>query len=116
MKPLSTNADRAAIEHRLRYSLGKDPQHASLYDWRMALSLWLRDTVIDLWFASTRQAYQQRLKRVYYLSMEFLVGRLVEDVAINLRLDEQARAAIGSLGLDYDAIVASEPDAALGNG
>src|SRR5690606_24166194 len=49
-------------------------------------------------------------------SMEFLVGRLVEDVAINLRLEEQARAAIGSLGLDYEAIVASEPDAALGNG
>ncbi len=116
MNPGSTQANRAAIEHRLRYSLGKDPEHASLYDWRMALSLWLRDTVIDLWFASTRQSYHQQLKRVYYLSMEFLVGRLIEDVAINLRLDEQARAAIESLGLDYTAIVANEPDAALGNG
>lgn len=116
MKPLTVDANRAAIEHRLRYSLGKDPEHASLYDWRMALSLWLRDHVIDLWFASTRQAYEQRLKRVYYLSMEFLVGRLIEDVAINLRLEEQAQEAIEALGLDYNAVIGNEPDAALGNG
>lgn len=110
------DANRAAIEQRLRYALGKDPEHASLYDWRMALSFWLRDRVIDLWFASTRQAYEQRLKRVYYLSMEFLVGRLIEDIAINLRLEEQARDAIEALGLDYAAVVGNEPDAALGNG
>src|SRR5690625_1687941 len=116
MKALTVDANRAAIEHRLRYSLGKDPEHASLYDWRMALSFWLRDRVIDLWFASTRQAYEQRLKRVYYLSMEFLVGRLIEDVAINLRLEEQAEAAIEALGLDYAAVLGNEPDAALGNG
>jgi starch phosphorylase len=100
----------------LKYSLGKDPEHASQYDWRMALALWLRDAVVDVWFASTRRTYQERRKRVYYLSMEFLIGRLIEDVAINMRLEEQARAAIGSLGLDYGSIVADEPDAALGNG
>ncbi len=82
----------------------------------MALALWLRDAVVDIWFASTRRTYQEQRKRVYYLSMEFLIGRLIEDVAINLRLEEQAQAAIEGLGLDYRSIVGDEPDAALGNG
>ena len=63
-----------------------------------------------------RRTYLEKRKRVYYLSMEFLIGRLIEDVALNLRLEEQARAAIEGLGLDYRSIVADEPDAALGNG
>jgi starch phosphorylase len=116
MRLASTNSARASIEYRLKYSLGKDPEHASQHDWRTALSLWLRDVVVDTWFASTRRTYQEKRKRVYYLSMEFLIGRLIEDVAINLRLEEQARAAIEGLGLDYRSIVADEPDAALGNG
>ena len=116
MRLASTSSARASIEYRLKYSLGKDPEHATEQDWRTALSLWLRDSVVDTWFASTRRTYQEKQKRVYYLSMEFLIGRLIEDAAINLRLDEQARAAIEGLGLDYRSIVADEPDAALGNG
>lgn len=105
-----------AILSHLRLSQGKDPDHASDYDWRMALSLALRDEVIDPWFASTRATYEAKAKRVYYLSMEFLIGRLVEDVAINLRLEDVAAEAMASLGQPYDRIVAAEPDAALGNG
>ncbi|TNF18846.1 MAG: glycogen/starch/alpha-glucan phosphorylase [Rhodobacteraceae bacterium] len=104
------------ILHHIRYSLGKDADHASVYDWRIALSLALRDRMVDHWYRSTRQTYETGAKRVYYLSLEFLVGRLVEDVASNLGLDKIARAAIEDLGQDYDAIVLDEPDAALGNG
>ncbi|MBD0866320.1 MAG: glycogen/starch/alpha-glucan phosphorylase [Rhodobacteraceae bacterium] len=100
----------------LEYSLGKDAGHASAYDWRMALSLTLRDRMVKPWFASTRKTYKTSAKRVYYLSMEFLIGRLIEDMASNLGLTEEAREAMASVGQDYDVIVHDEPDAALGNG
>ena len=107
---------RGDILRHLKHSIGKDAEHASVYDWRIALSLSLRDRVVEPWFASTRETYEQQHKRVYYLSMEFLIGRLIEDVAINLNMDEIAREALASLGQDYEKVVADEPDAALGNG
>ena len=104
------------ILRHLKHSLGKDPEHASIYDWRMSLSLALRDMIVEPWFESTRKTYEAKGKRVYYLSMEFLIGRLIEDVAMNLGVDEIAAAAMEALGQDYRKVVADEPDAALGNG
>ncbi|MEM6594228.1 MAG: glycogen/starch/alpha-glucan phosphorylase, partial [Pseudomonadota bacterium] len=104
------------ILDRLRFSLGKQQATASIYDWRMALSLALRDEMIGAWHDSLAEARAQGQKRVYYLSMEFLMGRLIEDVAANLGLVEKAKAALEALGQDYDEIVHDEPDAALGNG
>ncbi len=118
-KPTSdtdTQAMCAGVLRHLVYSLGKDTSHASVYDWRMALSLTLRDLVVDPWFASTRRTYEENGKRVYYLSMEFLIGRLIEDVAVNLGVEEIARDAMEVLGQNYDEVVLDEPDAALGNG
>ena len=113
-------ADAAALQaeilRHLKLSLGKDPAHASTYDWRMSLSLALRDMIIEPWFESTRKTYEAKGKRVYYLSMEFLIGRLIEDVAVNLGMEEVASEALAGLGQKYEAIVADEPDAALGNG
>ena len=106
----------AAIDHHLKSSLGKDPTHASAYDWRIALSLAVRDHVVDPWFESTRATYAGQGKRVYYLSMEFLIGRLIEDVTTNLGLEHIAAQAMQDLGQDYHALVVTEPDAALGNG
>ncbi len=104
------------ILKHLRSSLGKDPAHATTYDWRMSLALSLRDMVVEPWFESTRRTYEAGAKRVYYLSMEFLIGRLIEDVAINLGVEDVATEAMAALGQDYTRIVADEPDAALGNG
>lgn len=104
------------ISRHLRLSIGKDPAHASLRDWRMALSLALRDRVVEPWFASTRKTYDGKHKRVYYLSMEFLIGRLIEDVTINLQVEDTAVEAMKALGQDYYEVVKDEPDAALGNG
>ncbi|QJF51720.1 glycogen/starch/alpha-glucan phosphorylase [Roseobacter ponti] len=114
--PVSAQDFAASILQHLKTSLGKDAPHASLYDWRMSLSLALRDLVVDPWFESTRRTYEARGKRVYYLSMEFLIGRLIEDVAVNLQMDEVASEALESLGQTYEKVVADEPDAALGNG
>ncbi len=114
--PVSAQEFAASVLQHLKTSLGKDAPHASLYDWRMSLSLALRDLVVDPWFESTRKTYEARGKRVYYLSMEFLIGRLIEDVAVNLQMDEVAAEALASLGQTYEKVVADEPDAALGNG
>ncbi|MEL6452176.1 MAG: glycogen/starch/alpha-glucan phosphorylase [Pseudomonadota bacterium] len=116
LPPLTALDLQREIEKHLKLSIGKDPSHASVYDWRMSLSLALRDRVVEPWFASTRKTYEGKHKRVYYLSMEFLIGRLIEDVTINLGVEEMARAAMAALGQDYDVVVVDEPDAALGNG
>ena len=105
-----------SILRHLAYTIGKDAGHATLHDWRLALSFAVRDRIVDSWFASTRAAYEVGAKRVYYLSMEFLIGRLLGDALVNLRVDAEAKAAIEGLGLDFDAVIHDEPDAALGNG
>jgi starch phosphorylase len=119
LKDVTANAAtalRGEILRHLTYTMGKDPAHASIYDWRMALSFALRDRVVAPWFAATRRTWDQGRKRVYYLSMEFLIGRLLEDAAINLGLREAATEALAELGMDFCTLVADEPDAALGNG
>ncbi|MGI9355684.1 MAG: glycogen/starch/alpha-glucan phosphorylase [Rhizobiaceae bacterium] len=116
MQEFDAQQMRSEILRHLKYSLGKDEEHATVYDWRMSLSLVLRDLVVDPWFDSTRKTYESQSKRVYYLSMEFLIGRLIEDVMVNLRLDDVAKEVVESLGQTYETVVYDEPDAALGNG
>ena len=113
---LTPDALKSDVLRHLTYTLAKDADHASRYDWRMALSYAIRDRIVEPWFASTRATWGQDHKRVYYLSMEFLIGRLLEDAAINLGLFDAAEGAMAALGQDFRAIVEDEPDAALGNG
>ena len=117
---LSTPPDAAAlrrsIEYHLRYTAGKTPVAATLTDWRLAVSRAIRDLVIAPWFETTQRIYAEDRKRVYYLSMEFLIGRLLEDAVANLGLDERLRTIVEGFGVDYGALLADEPDAALGNG
>ncbi len=107
---------RRRIEHHLVFSFGKDRNAAKLTDWRLALSRAIRDEVVVPWFETTRRVYRQDGKRVYYLSLEFLIGRLLHDATVNLGLEDNARAAMEAIGIDYDRVVLDEPDAALGNG
>ena len=113
---LTPNLLQADVLRHLTYTLGKDMPNASRYDWRMALSFAIRDRVVEPWFASTRRTWAEDRKRVYYLSMEFLIGRLLEDATVNLGLREIAQKVMSDLGQDFHAIVEDEPDAALGNG
>jgi len=112
-----TTADlKADILRYLVYTLGKDADHATRYDWRMALSFALRDRIVAPWFEATQQIYGEDRKRVYYLSLEYLIGRILEDAAINLGLRDMAADAMAELGCDFAELVEDEPDAALGNG
>ena len=104
------------IEAKLIYAVGKPPSGAQPRDWLTASILAARDRVIDGWMASVREAKQSGRKRVYYLSLEFLIGRLFEDALGNLGLREAMSDALALVGVDLDAIAALEPDAALGNG
>ncbi|MFO1131554.1 MAG: glycogen/starch/alpha-glucan phosphorylase [Hyphomicrobiales bacterium] len=116
--PRGTDPDtiRAEILEKLAYSVGKDPAVAKRHDWLNATILALRDRIIDRWMDSTRRAYQAKAKRVYYLSLEFLVGRLLRDAMSNLELTSAFTTALAGLNVDIDLVEALEPDAALGNG
>jgi len=116
MLQLSTPSLRDSILRHLTYSFGKDPEHAILEDWRMALSYAVRDRIVDAWFKATERTYDSGAKRVYYLSMEFLIGRLLEDGIVNLELVDEAKSALAEFSKDYHDVLADEPDAALGNG
>lgn len=107
---------REAVLSKLVYAVGKDASRASDHDWLLATILALRDGIIDRWIDSTRRTYASGKKRVYYLSLEFLIGRLLFDALGNLGLTETAREALSPLGVDLDALREVEPDAALGNG
>ena len=116
--PRSSNPEIMAAEiiERLTYRIGKDVKVAKPHDWLTATILVVRDRIIDKWMESTRKAYQNNSKRVYYLSLEFLIGRLMRDAISNIGLMHEIRDALSSLGVDLDVIAGLEPDAALGNG
>ncbi|MDF2999721.1 MAG: glycogen/starch/alpha-glucan phosphorylase, partial [Xanthobacteraceae bacterium] len=107
---------RAAVISKLTYAVGKNPAAASDRDWFLATAFATRDRIVDRWITSTRQTYSEGRKRVYYLSLEFLIGRLLFDALTNLELLDTVRAALGDLGVDLDRLRQVEPDAALGNG
>jgi starch phosphorylase len=107
---------RERIHAKLRYQVGKRPGHASPRDWFLASALAVRDSVVECWFESGRRSYESGAKRVYYLSLEFLIGRLLDDAMGNLGLTAAVREALAQDGVDFDALRAQEPDAALGNG
>jgi glycogen phosphorylase len=104
------------IVEKLTYSIGKDTFAAKPHDWLAATILALRDRIIDRWMESTREVYKTGDKRVYYLSLEFLIGRLMRDALSNMGLMDEVTQALKSLGVDIDLIATLEPDAALGNG
>src|SRR4051794_13284680 len=107
---------RDAIVRKLTYDLGRSRAGARDRDWFMATALALRDLVIDRWLDLNRATYDTGQKQVYYLSLEFLIGRLLRDNVSNLGLMETLREALAPLGVDLEAVRQAESDAALGNG
>jgi glycogen phosphorylase len=115
--PTTTTAEvKSRILAKLTYAIGKDPVVAKRHDWLNATILALRDSIIDRWMESTRAAYKADAKRVYYLSLEFLIGRLLQDALSNLDLTKPFDDALTELGVDMELLQELEPDAALGNG
>jgi starch phosphorylase len=112
----AVTAFRDLVVDKLTYVVGKDPSYAREHDWFMAAAFAVRDHIIDRWRQATRKTYRDGRKRVYYFSLEFLIGRMLFDALSNLGLTATAREALKDLGVDLDRLRRLEPDAALGNG
>jgi starch phosphorylase len=102
-------------EH-LKYSLDADEFHNTDITRYTALALAIRDRIIHQWHHSRDTQRSAGAKRVYYLSLEFLMGRAMTNNVINLGLTDQVKAAMSSLGYAYEEMIDVEPDAGLGNG
>ncbi len=116
MRVYTADELKAAVLGKLTYAVGKNSIAASQRDWFLAVAFATRDIVVERWIEATTATYQDNRKRVYYLSLEFLIGRLLFDAMTNLGIVEPMTAALSQLGLDLAALRKVESDAALGNG
>jgi glycogen phosphorylase len=107
---------REGIEAFLRFAKGRLWRDASHHERLQAISTAVRRPALDAMRESERRYLEQDSKRLYYLSMEFLMGRSLGNNLINLNLYDEARAIVSELGVDLEEIADLEPDAALGNG
>jgi glycogen phosphorylase len=105
-----------SFNFHLQFTLAKDQYSATTQDRYHALALAVRDRLVGRWI-NTQQAYHHRnVKRICYLSLEFLIGRAMGNNVISLLMEDTCREAMHRLGLDWDVLRDVEVDAALGNG
>ena len=107
---------RENFERHLRQTLARDRYSATNRDRYYALALAVRDQLVDRWIATQQAHHKRNVKRVYYLSLEFLIGRMMGNNVINLKMEDTCRAALGQVGLDWEDLREYEIDAGLGNG
>ncbi|MBU0469668.1 MAG: glycogen/starch/alpha-glucan phosphorylase [Candidatus Omnitrophica bacterium] len=98
------------------YALAKDQYSATVHDNYLSLSVAIRDRIVERWINTQQRYHKSNLKRVYYLSMEFLIGRMLGDYIYNLGLEKSVVDSLIELGFDIDEIREQEMDAGLGNG
>ena len=112
--------DAESLIHSFFYHLGctlaKDQYTATNQDRYQALALAVRDRLVGRWIQTQQGYHKQNVKRICYLSLEFLIGRAMGNNVINLMMEDTVRDAMNQLGLDWDVLRDVETDAALGNG
>ena len=114
--PATVNAIKENVIHHLMSFQGRDPERSGAQDVYRALAYTMRDLMVQKWIATQKSIYAKEKKRVYYLSLEFLIGRSLGNSMINLGILEDAKKAVEELGFDMAEIRDQEEDAALGNG
>ena len=105
-----------AFAHRMMYSIAKDRNTATDYDTYRALALAVRDRLMERWFKTQNTYYVRDAKRVYYLSLEFLMGRALQSNLLNLGTEDAYTRALAELGIGLEDLREQEWDAGLGNG
>jgi glycogen phosphorylase len=112
--------DDSSLRHdtlkKLLYGVGKDVDNATLHDLYSAVAMALRERLVGRWHQTQRRIRDRHTRKVYYLSLEFLMGRTLLNAAINLDLDASARALLEEIGVRLERLVEEEQDAGLGNG
>ena len=107
---------RRSFADHLQFSQGKDEHSATALDRFFAVAHAVRDRMVRRWIQTQQAYYRSDARRVYYLSLEFLMGKALENNLINLGLLDNMSAALAELGLDLEDLYPQEPDAGLGNG
>ena len=115
-KEMSAPRLRKSFERHLRRTLARDRYSASDRDRYYALALAVRDQLVERWIATQQLHHRQNVKRVYYLSLEFLIGRMMGNNVINLQMEHLLREAMAQEGLVWEDLREYEIDAGLGNG
>jgi starch phosphorylase len=115
-KGMDAKSIQLSFANHLEYSLSKDQYSATKRDLYQSLALASRDRLIERWIRTQQKYYTEDVKRVYYLSAEYLMGRLLISNLLNLGIYEESRKAMADLHIDLDELAMEEPDMGLGNG
>jgi starch phosphorylase len=114
--PMDKDGIKLSFANHVEFTQGKDEYSATRLDFYTAAALCARDRMCDRWNKTQQKYFDADAKRIYYLSMEFLVGRLLEDGLINLGMRETTREALDELDITLEDMIECEWDAGLGNG
>ena len=113
---VTTESLKLWFKHHLKYTLVDDKFSATRMDHFISLALSVRDHLVNRWLQTQQSYYENDIKRVYYLSMEFLIGRLLTNNLINLGIYDEYKLALDELGHDIHELEETEVEAGLGNG
>lgn len=113
---LNVEQIKHSIAYKLVFAVGRDPAIADKYDWLNAVILTVRDRMVEDWLHTMRAQASQKVKQVYYLSMEFLIGRTLSNALISAGIYDQVKQALDEMGLNLDELCEFENDPGLGNG
>ncbi len=115
-KAMTKRGIQLSFQLNRAYALAKDQYASTSHDNYLALAFSLRDRIVERWIETQQSYHKNNVKRVYYLSMEFLIGRLLGNYMYNLGLEKHTKTALEEMGLDIDEARDQEVDAGLGNG
>lgn len=113
---VSVEALKHSIAYKLMFVVGKDPSIANQHDWLNATLFAVRDRMVERWLRSTRAQFSQDVRQVYYLSMEFLLGRTLSNALMAMGVYDETKQALDEMGLDLEELIDEEIDPGLGNG
>ena len=113
---LSVEALKHSIAYKLMFTIGKDPVIANKHEWLNATLFAVRDRLVERWLRSNRAQLSQETRQVYYLSMEFLIGRTLSNALLSLGIYDDVKNALEGMGLDLEDLIDEENDPGLGNG
>ncbi|CNL14121.1 glycogen phosphorylase [Yersinia proxima] len=113
---VSVDALKHSIAYKLMFIVGKDPSIATKHDWLNATLFAVRDRMVERWLRSNRAQLSQDVRQVYYLSMEFLLGRTLSNALLSMGIYEDIEQALDEMGLNLSELLQEENDPGLGNG
>lgn len=112
----TTESLKKAIVYKLIFLIGRSPEEASQRDWLNATLYAVRDLVTEGWISTASQSRDEKTRRVYYLSMEFLMGRTLSNALIAEGVYDLAKGALAELNVNLEDVLEKEVDPGLGNG